>query len=92
MSWFLCSFNWTKNRCVDCGVLHEFTGRRKLVTGLTVFLAIIGMQLLGAFVHASLALFLAGCVFAFSIIAIFPGQHQLDSKDKLNIAKNITSE
>ena len=82
LGWFLGSFIWTKNRCVNCGALHEFTNWHRLSGVLSVLAIVVGMPLLESSISWSLGRFLIICLAIFPIISIIPGQHRLDSKDK----------
>jgi len=83
LSWFLGSFTWTKNRCINCGALHEFTNWHKLSGVLAVLVIVWAMPALESSIPWSFGRLLIICVVVSSIISIIPGQHRLDSKDKL---------
>ena len=85
LGWFLGSFIWTKNRCVKCGALHEFTKWHRLTGVLPVIAVMAGMPLLESSMPWSLGRFFFICFVVFLIISIIPGQHRLDAKDDLDI-------
>ena len=87
LGWFLGSFMWTKNRCVNCGALHEFTHWHRLSGALAAFAIIVGMPLLESSISWSVGRLFLICLIVFPVITIIPRQYRLASIDNLGIKK-----
>lgn len=82
-SWFAWAMFSTKNRCVNCGALHQFTPRHKTVYQISTISMLLGMNLLGSVISGDIVKVVILCSIIFPFIIFVPGQYILASQDNL---------
>lgn len=83
LSWFVVARMSTKFRCTDCGALHEFTQRHKLIGIVAVIPLLFLVNVLEPLVTISILRFVIVLAIAVTVMIFIPKQHTLSEHDIL---------
>lgn len=83
LAWFVVARMSTKYRCTECGALHEFTQRHKLIGIIAVIPLITLVNWLEPFVTISILRFVIVLAIAVIVMVLIPKQHTLSEHDNL---------
>jgi CXXC-20-CXXC protein len=83
LAWFVVARMFTKYRCTECGVLHEFTQRHKLIGIIAVIPLITLVNVLESIVPSSVLRFILLLALAVIVMIFIPKQHRLSEYDNL---------
>ncbi len=81
LAWFVVARMSTKYRCTECGALHEFTQRHKLIGIIAVIPLLFLVNLLEPFVTISILRFVIVLAIAVTVMVFIPKQHTLSDHD-----------
>ncbi len=83
LSWFVVARMSTKFRCTECGALHEFTQRHKLIGIVAVIPLIFLVNILEPLIPISTLRLVIVLAIAVIVMIYIPKQHKLSEHDIL---------
>ena len=83
LAWFVVARMFTKYRCTEYGVLHEFTQRHKLIGIIAVIPLITLVNVLESIVPSSVLRFILLLALAVIVMIFIPKQHTLSEYNNL---------